>query len=107
MINKLRNQIHKEWTVPSALMLHVYNNTPADCALRKMLIFTFASICGGNLVEEASKDTMPFDALWDLTHALLAVPRPPKLSKNQYSQVKMCTEFHVHEEGVTCKTPPK
>lgn len=102
MIAYLKNYITENSYLPDECLNLVYESTLLGSPLRRMLIASFASLCDQSTFEdEACFKLWPKEALWDLTKALSANPRPVRMTEEQYKLMDICP-FHVHEDGTRC-----
>lgn len=100
-INALHQKVVKEWIVPTAQIVPVYENTVHGSQLRQYLIDAFGKL-GGHDVHLAKGEEYLWtkEALCDLVRVIwfAGTQRP---TKEAVSKWDMC-QYHVHREGVKC-----
>lgn len=86
----------------SELIFFVYPRTLPGALLRQMVIHAVTRLEEDELHFAAhNKHEWTHEALWELSEALMKVPRPPCIGFLEYGEVDLCPLFHRHE-GILC-----
>lgn len=100
-IDLLRKNIVENWEVPTYDLGYIYDNTGPTALLRKFIVDVIGKTFPKYNFDE-SKPPWPKDALRDLLKVVWA-PAKPTLTKEGLRRLPLCTQYHIHEEGVSCK----
>ena len=103
MIDRLRDAMVEHWKAPTVQLKFIYQNTHADSALRRFVIWDFSNTCGLDILGAESRSIWPEDATWDLVKAVwkLKESGAKKLTRDDVGKVDMC-QFHQHEGSEKC-----
>lgn len=99
-INAMRDRIVSNWELPSSCLSYIYKHTMAKSALRRLVVDIIGKSAGESLFDNGDK-YFGRDTLLDILKVVLA--RSETWSKEDVREAKLCPEYHVHEEGVTCE----
>ena len=105
MVDCLQQSVVAAWVFPESTITEIYNNTTEGSGLRRMVVFTYASLAGAKHAARMKYDSDVYvhNFVIDLVKSLIGDGlRKPFLSKEQYEKAEMCPSFHTHEEGVKC-----
>ena len=108
MIDAMRDEIASQWTVPTADLHYLYQNTTASSGLRQLIVYAISNTGGPELLVEKSRSRWPPDALWDVARTVwkLKEERATNVTSASLAKMDMC-RYHQHEDGVTCSTVTK
>lgn len=101
MIDALQLDIVNRWVVPIDHLHKIYENTTEQSALRHILAWSLSRLIDANIFR-TNVERWPQEACVDMLRLVLADRSAPILSKDQYQKVKICPDYHVHEEGASC-----
>ncbi|KAK5133204.1 hypothetical protein LTR08_008039 [Meristemomyces frigidus] len=105
MITAIRDQIVKEWIMPTNVLPYVYENSGDSAMIRRFLIRMIANTGSQvSCMTAESRVRWPEEALWDLSSALWALKDnsiTKNMSKTDIATMDVC-EYHDHQDGVKC-----
>lgn len=104
MVDELHRSIGDNWTIPAHRLHTIYEHTPERSALRRLLMYSMCRLSGPRLLgTKVHTDEFPREAMVNLLRLMLAIPREPHMMQWEYNPLNVCSAYHTHEEGVSCK----
>ncbi|PIA94284.1 hypothetical protein CB0940_08775 [Cercospora beticola] len=100
-INMFRDMIVRMWKIPTACLPLIYENTMDSSALRQFALDIIAKTGTAKFLKEGNESFVK-EALIDILKIVWQDDHK-RWAKHDVEKLQLCPQYHVHEEGVTCK----
>ncbi|GIZ44944.1 hypothetical protein CKM354_000812800 [Cercospora kikuchii] len=102
-VDTFRDLIVEIWKIPTDCLPYIYENTMAHSALRRLALDIVAKTGKSSFLREG-RDDFPEEALVDVLK-VVRIDGHKRWGKKDVEPMKLCPQYHCHEEGVTCENP--
>ncbi|KAM3416227.1 hypothetical protein BST61_g7833 [Cercospora zeina] len=102
-VNTVRDKVGELWTAPTRSLSYIYKNTMPDSAMRRLIVQLIARTGGPSLLEDENPDNCK-EMLVDILKVVWDLDASKKWTKRDVQNMRLCPEYHVHEDGIKCET---
>lgn len=102
-INTMRDKSSELWMAPAICLPYIYKNTMPGSAMRRLLIQLIARTSTSLLLERIDMDFSK-EMLVDMLKVVWDLDASKRWTKIEVRKMRLCPEYHVHEDGVKCES---